>query len=63
MPSLPAFRITSIGEQSSIPLPAEVEAMVTDFFRPNMLQIRYRGEWYLVSREALNAAPLLHRRA
>ena len=67
---LQAFRITSVRERgyptrtvacpTSIVLPAEVEGIADDFFRPEMVQVKYRGEWYLVSRNALNASAILH---
>ena len=68
--SLPAFRITSIRERGGrtriasypilIPLPAQLEGMTDDCFYPEMVQVKYRGEWYLMRRKLFDACSILH---
>jgi len=67
--SLPAFRITSIRERgfptrtasqpTFIHLPAQLEGLAADFFTPGMVQVKYRGEWYLINRKALDSSSIL----
>ncbi|HVW86602.1 MAG TPA: hypothetical protein VHB50_18080 [Bryobacteraceae bacterium] len=60
---LRAYRITNIRERGGptrtasqptwIALPARLDETADDCFFPEMVQVRYRGEWYLIRREQL----------
>jgi hypothetical protein len=69
-PALPAFRITNIRERGGptrtsirptlIELPAQLEGITDDCYYPDMVQVKYRGEWYLIARTCLNPGTVLH---
>ncbi|HVW83472.1 MAG TPA: hypothetical protein VHB50_02280 [Bryobacteraceae bacterium] len=69
---LTAFRITSGAGTTgptrtaehpiSIALPAQLQGIASDRFDPDMIHVKYQGEWYLLRRELMDVHAILHPR-